>query len=150
MLSPFLLVFTVCPPFANLYLHQHKRILYPIGPPFLYNSSSLPRKTPRFLPSSFFYGSRCYLPDQAITSLCCSSHQQWLLFPVPHISSMASLSLAVGPTHGEGSSPHLSGAASSSNDIKKLKYPLALQKGSTHVLGLERGVCYTVRSGGWR
>ena len=63
------------------------------------------KKTTRFLPSSFFYGSRCYLPDQAITSLCCSSHQQWLLFPVPHISSMASLSLAAGPTHGEGS-PH--------------------------------------------
>ena len=147
MLSPFLLVFTVCPPFANLYLHQHKRILYPIGPPFLYNSSSLPRKTPRFLPSSFFYGSRCYLPDQAITSLCCSSHQQWLLFPVPHISSMASLSLAAGPMHGEGSP----GAASSSYIyIYITKYPLALQKGSTHVLGLERGVCYTVRSGGWR
>ena len=64
-----------------------------------------------FLP--FFSPVGSYLLGQAITC-----------FPVSAVSSLASFissmtSLAVGPTHGEGSPPHLSGAASSSNIYKK-------------------------------
>ena len=75
------------------------------------------------------YGSRClssrashYLPLLFSTSAAC------LFFVVHHISSMASLSLAAGPTDGEGSPPHFSGAANSSNIYikKKTKYPFAL------------------------
>ena len=99
--------------------------------------SFFPESSPFFSFSPFFFffsGPRCYLPGQAITSLCCSSHQQ-------HGFSLLSLTsatwlpclLQLVPRMERGP-PHFLGAASSSNAIsRKTKYPLALQRGSTNM-----------------
>ena len=90
------------------------------------------KKTPRFLPF-FLVVAGAIFPGKPLSP-----------FVVHHISIMPSLPCSSHQQHGfpvscswshawRGVPPHPRGAASSSNDIKKLKYPLALQKGSTIV-----------------
>ena len=113
----------------------------------LFSSSSSKLPSPYLTVPPILVAAGAYLPGQAITC-----------FPVSVVSSMASFissmaSLVAGPTHGERSPLLLSGAASSSNIYKKTKYPLALQRGSTHsileynwlfVVGLNAPKSYTM------
>ena len=100
--------------------------------PEILQSPFAPKSPPPFFLFFLFFPVGSYLPGQAITC-----------FPVSAVSSMASFissmaSLAAGPTHGEGSPPFPPSRVLPAPliYIKKTKYPLALQRGSTHVTNI--------------